>query len=589
MKKLRWQLLIVVLALAAIAILLLDQQQTTLEPLAPFQPEQGGEYSEALIGEFGRLNPILDSYNPADRDINRLLFSGLVRFDDRGVPVYDLAESMGINQDGTTYNFSIRPNALWHDGEEVTSEDILFTVDLMKDENFPTPADLRELWQEVEVQEIDEKTISFTLPEPFAPFLDYLTFGILPKHLLEDTAPGELADSRFNLQPVGSGPFRFDHLLGENGKITGVALAAFEDYYGDPPFIEQVIFKYYPDSRSALEAYRQGEVMGINQLSEEALPEALKEPGLRIYTGRLPQLTLVYLNLDNPQVSFLQEVAVRRALLMGINRQWIVDRVLNGQALIADGPIFPGTWAYYEEIEHIDYDRNTAAALLDEAGYTLPVSGGASADATGVPEGAEGAPAGSENVRAKEGVRLEFELVYPDDPQYAAIVEVLQSGWAQIGVRVTPKAVPYEQVIAEHLEPRQYQAALVDLNLAQSPDPDPYPFWDGAQANSGQNYSMWDDRQASEYLERARITFDLGERARAYRNFQVRFTSEMPALPLFYPVYSYGVDAEVQGVRIGSFFDPSDRFITISSWFLREGRAVEAAAEPVSEEPTAAP
>jgi peptide/nickel transport system substrate-binding protein len=585
MKKLRWQLLIVVLALAAIAVLLLDQQQQpTLQPLAPFQPEQGGEYTEALVGEFGRLNPVLDSYNPADRDINRLLFSGLVRFDDRGIPVYDLAESMGVNQDGTTYNFSIRPNAVWHDGEPVTSEDIIFTVDLLRDENFPSQPDLRELWQEVEVQAIDEKTISFTLPEPFAPFLDYLTFGILPKHLLEDIPPGDLADADFNLKPVGTGPFRFDHLLGEDGKITGVVLQAFEDYYSDPPYIEQVTFKYYPDAQSALAAYRQEEVKGISQVPGEALPEALKEPNLRLYTGRLPQLSLVYLNLDSAQVPFFQEAAVRRALLMGINRQWIVDRVLNGQALIADGPIFPGTWAYYDAIEHVDYNQEAAKALLDEAGYILPASPAAETEANTGPEGAV-----AEAVREKGGVRLEFELLHPEGPQYAAIAEVIRAGWAQLGVKATPKAVPYEQLVSEHLEPREYQAALVDLNLAQSPDPDPYPFWDGAQVTTGQNYGQWDDRQASEYLERARITFDLAERARAYRNFQVRFTNEMPALPLFYPVYSYAVDSQVQGVRIGSFFDPSDRFITMPSWYLNEGRAEEAAVSPTLLAPTPTP
>jgi peptide/nickel transport system substrate-binding protein len=135
-------------------------------------------------------------------------------------------------------------------------------------------------------------------------------------------------------------------------------------------------------------------------------------------------------------------------------------------------------------------------------------------------------------------------------------------------VDVQLKPVSYDELITDHLEPRDYQAALVDLNLTGSPDPDPYPFWDQAQITNGQNYSQWDDRQASEYLERARITADIGERARAYRNFQVRFTNEMPALPLFYPVYSYAVDADVQGVTIGPLYDLSDRLSTITSWFL---------------------
>jgi peptide/nickel transport system substrate-binding protein len=104
--------------------------------------------------------------------------------------------------------------------------------------------------------------------------------------------------------------------------------------------------------------------------------------------------------------------------------------------------------------------------------------------------------------------------------------------------------------------------------LSRTPDPDPYPFWHKTQATNGQNYSMWNDRQASEYLEQARIIVDPTERARLYRNFQVRFVNEMPALPLYHPMYTYAVDNQIQGVRMGPLFDSSDRFSTILSWYL---------------------
>jgi peptide/nickel transport system substrate-binding protein len=357
----------------------------------------------------------------------------------------------------------------------------------------------------------------------------------------------ELVNSPFNLQPVGTGPFRFDHLITEEGQIQGVALSAFKDYYGEPPFIDQVIVRYYPDAQSALEAYRQGDVLGISQIPAEMLPDALKQSELKVYTGRLPHLTLVYLNLDHPNLQFFQDPALRRALLLGTNRQWMIDHLLQGQGILADGPIFPGTWAYYGEIERPNYDPKGALALLKEAGYTIAAEGG--------------------DVRSKDGSELSFELVHPDTATHLAIAEAIQRDWAKLGVKVTLKAVPYEELVADYLNARTYQAALVDLNMARSPDPDPYPFWDQAQAKSGQNFAQWDDRQASEFLEQARITVDVGERMKAYRNFQVRFSMEMPALPLFYPVYSYGVDEQVQRVRISSFFD-DDRFNTITTWFL---------------------
>ncbi|MGD9091941.1 MAG: ABC transporter substrate-binding protein [Anaerolineales bacterium] len=559
MKNLRWQLIIVVLALVAIGFLLLYQvrQPTTVQQVeSVVQPETGGVYSEALIGSFGRLNPLLNYYNPADRDVNRLIFSGLVAFDDRGLPVGDLAESWGISNDGTSYSFSIRPDATWHDGEPVTSDDVAFTVELMRDEAFPTPEDIRELWEEVEVIILEDKTLQFRLPEPFSPFLDYLSFGILPKHLLEDIPSEELVDADFNMEPVGSGPYRFDQLITENGAINGVVLNANDDYYDERPFIDQVVFQYYPDTVAALEAYREGEVLGVSTITRETLPEVLKEPELNLFSGRLPQLSLIYLNLDDPSLPFFQDDSIRRALLMGINRQRLVDQVLGGQSIIADGPIPPGTWAYYEGIDRLAYDPEAALRIIKEAGYTIPAEGG--------------------GVRMKDDIALSFEMVYPDSPVHEVIANLIQADWEQLGINVDLIPVTYQELIEDNLEPRNYQAALVDLNMTRFPDPDPYPFWDQAQTTGGQNYAMWDDRQASEYLEQARVAVNIGQRTKAYHNFQVRFTQEMPALPLTYAIYSYAVDGQVQGVRMGPLFNPSDRFSTLPSWFLIVNRQLEA-------------
>ena len=564
MRKFRWQILIVLLALVAIAILLLGQQPNLLPVVQEVQPTTGGTYTEAVVGSPGRFNPLLDFYNPVDRDVDRLIFSGLVRMDDRGLSQPDLIESMGISRDGQVYNFSLRPNAVWHDGEPVTSADVIFTIEMLRNADLPVPPDVRELWTEVEVEALDDKTLQFRLPEPYAPFLDHLTFGILPSHLLGDLSAEQLIAADFNLAPVGSGPYRFENLIIEEGEIAGVALRAFEDYYSNPAFIEEVIYRYYPDAQAAFSAYQAEEVQGINQIPPELLAGALAEPDLNLYTGRLPQMTMILLNLDNPEVPFFQDANVRRALLMGINRQRLIDDLLQGQAIIADGPIFPDTWAYFENIERVNYDPEGAIALLREAGYTIPAEGG--------------------TVRADdEGVFLSFELTYPEGGVHDALVEAIARDWQRLGVEVETTPVPYEELVADNLDPRIYQAALVDLNLTRSPDPDPYAFWHQTQITGGQNYSKWDDRPASEYIEQARVTADIAERTRLYRNFQVRFTGEMPALPMFYPVYTYGVDERVQGVTMGPLFDTSDRYATVTDWFLQASQAVSDAGTPEGE------
>jgi peptide/nickel transport system substrate-binding protein len=556
LKKLRWQILVVVLTALVVAGLLLTQEPGQ-QVFAP-QPSEGGIYTEGLVGSLSRLNPMLDRNNPADRDINRLIFSGLITFDARGLPIPALADSWGVSQDGKVYNFSIRANALWQDGTPVTVDDLTYTIDLIKSEASFFPADVREMWKQVQVKKLNDKTVQFILPEPFAPFLDYLTFGLLPQHLLSGMPMEQLAAAPFNLAPVGTGPYRFERLIIENGQVIGVELRASEKYYGRKAYIDQVIFRYYPTAAAAFEAYRQGEVLAVSQVTPEILSQALAEPGLSLFTGRLPELSLVLFNLNNAEVPFLQDAKLRRALLIGLNRQQIVDKVLAGQALVADGPIFPGTWAYDEKIEHLVYDPEAALSQLKGASYKIPASGG--------------------EVRVdKDNKPLEFTLLHPDDALHTAIAQIIQSNWAKLGVKVTLEALPYEMLVNDRLTPRNYQAALVDLNLMRTPDPDPYPFWHQSEATGGQNYSQWDNRAASEYLEQARISPDFTIRARLYRNFQVVFAQELPALPLYYPVYSYGVSQTVLGAQMPPLFDTSDRFLTLADWYLvtRRGQSAQ--------------
>jgi peptide/nickel transport system substrate-binding protein len=560
MKQLRWQILVVLITLAIVAVLLYTQQTTPIPgTVIQQQPEQGGVYTEGLIGSLGRLNPLLDWNNSADRDADRLLFSGLVRFDERGLPHADLAESWGVSQDGTIYNFTIRPNAVWHDGTPVTTDDVIFTIEMMKGAGSLYPQDIKDLWGRVEVTRLNEKNLKFTLPEPYVPFIDYLTFGVVPKHLLESVPPEQMASAEFNIKPVGSGPYKFDQLIVENGQIQGVVLTISANYYGTPPFIEQVVFRYYPTSAAAFDAYQQGDVFAVSQVTPDVLSAALEEPNLLFYSSRMPQMGFVLFNLTDSQLPFMQDPVFRRALMLGLNRSSIINTVMQGQAVVADSPILPNSWAYFDGVEKFEYDPDAAVSLLKSEGYVIPAGGG--------------------DVRAKDGIPLAFTMIHPDDEIHTQIAQAIQTQWAKIGVRVDLQPQPYEQLVLTTLASRAFQAALVDLNLSRTPDPDPYPFWHQAEAVGGQNYSGWDNRAASEYLEQARVTADYSLRAKLYRNFQVVFVKELPALPLYVPVYSYAVDSQVQGVQVGPLYEPSDRLNTFTSWYLLTRRALGSATE----------
>ncbi|HCB02493.1 MAG TPA: hypothetical protein DEP19_08935, partial [Anaerolineae bacterium] len=472
------------------------------------------------------------------------------------LPQPDLADSWGVSADGTQYNFSIRQNVLWHDGTPVTSDDVLFTIELIKSSASLFPQDIKDLWSQVEVIRLNDKTLQIRLPEPFAPFLDYATFGVLPKHILESIPADQLASADFNLNPIGSGPYRFERLLTSGGQITGVVLTSNQNYYIAPPFVEQVVFRFYPNAASAFDAYQSGEVLGISQITNEILEPALSETSLSVYSSRLPQMGIVFLNLNNPSVSFLQNEKVRRALLLGTNRNVIVSHILNGQAIIADSPILPNSWAYYDEIEKFPYDPETATQLLKDEGFIF---------------------AAGSDVRSKDGQQMVFTLVHPDDEIHTRIAQSIQNDWTLIGVRINLQPVSYDSLVNDFLTPRSYEAALADINTSRTPDPDPYLFWHQSESTGGQNYSQWDSRPASEFLETARTSANFEDRARLYRNFQVVFAKEIPSLPLYYPVYSYGVDVQIQGVQVPPLYDVSDRLALINEWYLVTRRALEEA------------
>ena len=548
MKKFRWQLLIILVTGLIVGVLLIVQQlgngeeaDTTPSPIS------GGIYTEALIGDFMRLNPFLDIYNSADRDVDQLIFSSLIRFDSRGLPQADLAESWGVSKDGTVYNFSLRSDVYWHDGEVFDSNDVVYSVELLKSDHPLIPEDLKRFWADVEIVALTENKLQFLLPEPFAPFLDYLSFGILPEHLLSGLDLEALIDHSFNLAPVGTGPFRFQRLLVENNKIVGVVLEAFDAYYLERPYLDEIIFRHYPTPENAFTAYKNGDVEGISNVNASILQKVLAEPHLAVYSTRKPLLTMAYLNLNNPAVSFLQNPDFRRALLTSINRELIIERVYGGQAVVANGPIMPGTWAFYSDLENVDYDPVLAESLFDATDLTYDEE--------------------EKIYKTEAGLGVALTLIHPETREHLQIAEMIKENWEALGVEVTLESKPYEDVLTA-LETREYQALLVDLNLASSPDPDPYPFWGQAQIGSGQNYAEWDNRSASEFLEQARMMVDLGERERLYRNFQVVFMRELPSLPLFYPIYTYAITDVINGIGFGPIFDPSDRFNNVYEWYI---------------------
>jgi peptide/nickel transport system substrate-binding protein len=323
--------------------------------------------------------------------------------------------------------------------------------------------------------------------------------------------------------------------------------------------LDHIELRFYPSYEHTIAAYEAGEVLGFGPILAEDMERARANSNLQILSARLSEYGLIYLNLENPASPFFQDQRVRQALLYALDRQELIDKVLQGQGMIIHSPILPQSWAHEPGVKRYLHDPERAIELLEKAKWVLPDPNRTTFDELD-PEDAK--------IRVKDGQRLEFTLVTNDVPNQVALAHAVADQWKEVGVRVHVQAVSISELTLDHLSPREFDAAL--LQWQARPDPDPYPMWHSTQKERGQNYSGFDNRDADEAIEVARQLNDRGERAELYRQFQTIFAEEVPAILLYQPTYAYGVDKQVRNVQIAPMSDPSGRFRSIYQWALLE-------------------
>ncbi|MHB0858896.1 MAG: ABC transporter substrate-binding protein [Anaerolineae bacterium] len=540
MGRIRLQATITVLA---IVLLLAAMGYVAFSVTTVIVPDFGGTYVEGIAGNPHAINPILCHANPVDRDLVALLFNGLTRASDRGEILPDLAHAWDISGDGTVYTFFLRDDVTWHDGAPFTADDVVFTINAIQNPDFQGVAFLSDMWRSVVVEKVDAYTVRFVLRQPFAPFLDYTTLGILPVHVLGSVPIATLGNSRFSASPIGTGPFKVAEV-----SARSLQLVANPDYYRPRSYLDRVEFLFYPDDPSAFEARRHGEVSGIARVLPEHLASVREDDSLTLYSAPLSGYNVVFLNLDR---AIFQDPAIRQAMMWALDRQKLVDEVLGGQGIVIDSPILPNSWAYDTEVTHYQRDIEKAQVMLEEAGWY---------DDDG------------DGVRERGAMRLEFVLATNDDPTRIRLVEAISKQLADAGIRVVPQTVGWEELVSQMLRLRRFDAILGGWqNLP--PDPDPYPYWHSSQATEdGLNYANYISREADDLLQDARSVTDREQRIELYRRFQQVYSRDMPSLLLYQPVYNYAVDASVRDVQIGPILDSSDRFKTVASWYIATQR-----------------
>lgn len=538
------------------------------------RPATGGEYAEAVIGAPTYINPLFAQANDVDQDIARVVFGSLMKLDERGTLAGDLAESWTIDEAQTTYTFTLRPGARWHDGAPLGSRDVLFTIQSIQDPAFKSP--LYVTFRNVRAQALDERTISLTLAEPFAPFLSVMTFGILPEHLWADVDPSHAILAELNLKPVGSGPYRFDQFIKDkNGNIKEYRLKRFDEYYGEGPFVEKVTLKFFGSFDEAYAAFADGNVDGIGFLPQHQTSESSTHAAIHKFS--LPQYTALFFNQDANPV--LKEKNVRLALSLATSKREIIDSAFGGDALPVAGPILEGMLGYTESITGTLFDPAQAEKLLDDSGWARVYPESAE------PDFAAQSTRGSATLgtldqgrapytRAKNSTELALTITAIQREDSTIVAETVRELWQNVGVKVNLNIVEVANIQKDAIKPRAYEVLLFGQIIGK--DPDPYPFWHSSQANDpGLNLARYQNKAADSALEDGRKTSDAEARGQKYAAFQKQLAEEVPAIFLYSLQYTYLTPESLKGIATERINHPSDRFSSIASWYIKTKKRLQ--------------
>jgi peptide/nickel transport system substrate-binding protein len=541
-------------------------------------PTMGGTYTEGVVGLPKYINPLYSSVNDVDADLVQLVYSSLFKRNNQGQLTTDLVQSYEAGPDGKSYTLKLRDNAVWHNGDKFKVDDVIFTFNAIKDPLYKST--LRQSFNGVSLEKVDDSTVRFTLSQPYAGFLDLLTFGILPQSLWYQIPPNSAGLAELNIKPIGTGPYMFKSLVKDkSGNLISYHLEANQEYYGNKPYIQDWQFKFYPSFEELVAKLSDGSVDGASYLPNNLFADISGKTFLDYNQLALPQAMAIFFNLKaNPA---LTDQKVRQALAYAIDKQELVDKSLFGNARLIDGPIPSDSFAYNPNQKKYPADRAMAAKLMADAGYQLITIGKgeidkaekdkASADKKTKDTAEATLAMGEGSWLSKNGNYLVIRLTSVDAGDNRTVVEAIKNYWQNIGVKTAVEVVAPNQIQFEVVRNRNFESLFYGEMLGA--DPDIYPFWHSSQATSqGLNLTGYGNKDVDKLLEDARVTANQSQRAELYKKVQGILAEEEPAIYLYSPVYSYIQKKTVRNMNATTIIVPSDRLANASEWYIKTSK-----------------
>lgn len=514
------------------------------------KPARGSKYTEGLVGEPRYINPLLAT-TQTDKDLSRLIFSGLYKLDAEGHLSPDLADGdVQISPDGKQYTIKIKPNLKWHDGQPITADDVVFTIQLLQNQDYKSP--YRNLWQNIQVQRIDDLQIKISNPNISAPFLTNLTLGILPRHIWANVSGSDFQFSTMNLEPIGSGPFLAKEINKlSNGSISSVDLQSYSNYWGGKPYLDEIELKFYHNNDELLYAMQTKNIQGIGFVPIDKKifvdEKSTKQTVIKI---PLYEYQALFFNLSKSKV--LGDKNVRQALAQSVDRNAFINNVFSGLGSPAYTPIMAGQIGYNADAANINpFGVDQANSLLDKAGWVKDPQTG---------------------FRSKGKDQLAFTITTNDFILNSKSADELKEQWKKIGVNVTVSVVPSADIEKAVIRPRNFETLLFSETTGS--DPDPFVFWHSSQSQDpGINISQYKNTTIDRLIVDARNTFDNNARIDKYRQFQEIFSLDIPAIILDQSDFVYEVNPQIKGIKIKALANPEDRFYDAVNWYIQTSRS----------------
>ena len=546
-EKLLFLILLVVFVGSSVNIVHAVNRNALVEVASP-----GGSFREGVVGSPRFVNPLLAQSN-ADRDLSALIYGGLMRANPDGTVSHELARSHTVSEDGLAYSVLLREDIFFHDGEPVTADDVVFTVKLAQNPGVKSPR--RGSWEGVLVEKVTDTEVVFTLEQPYAPFVQNLTLGILPQHIWGDANIEEITFSEFNTNPIGSGPYRLKSVKRSGSGIPRYyELVAFNQFALGKPFINSLRIYFYPNEDFLIDAYINGTIDSINSISSNNLAYAeLNVDDMRIEQVPLPRIFGVFFNQN--QAGVFANIEVRKALDVALDKKRIVREILGGYGTTIQSPIPPGILPEQEFDEEEQAlrqlsQKKRAIDILERNGWKIN-------EETGVWE-----------KKTDDGLeRLSFSISTSNIPELKAVADIVQEEWQAIGADVDVNVFETGDLNQNVIRPRKYDALLFGEIVGR--ELDLFPFWHSSQRNDpGLNIALYANITADAVLEDARITRNVGERLEKFAAFEKEILDDIPAVFMYAPDFIYVAPENISNIKLGSISTPSERFLNIHEWYI---------------------